>query len=181
MAMNQVSLRDGRGSREDRRWIESIYHDYLTDLAPSATGIFPALGEIGHRVPDQLMHWYSDRTAQVMTVVYGADRAGFAMVQQRLQAVASGGAAGTAPTVEYLMKEFFIARQWRRRGIGAQAVRLLLDRFTGRWLITEHTRNLTAVNFWRRVVSTYTAGQYQERIVNGEVHQRFESGSRRPR
>jgi predicted acetyltransferase len=174
--MSQVSLRDGRDSRDDRRWIESVYRDYLTDLAPSATGIFPALGEIGHRVPDQLMHWYSNRSAQVMTVIYGAERVGFAMVEQRLQAVASGGAAGTSRTVEYAMKEFFIARQWRRRGIGAQAVRLLLDRFTGRWLITEHMRNTTAV-----MVAAYTAGQYQERIVNGEVHQRFESGSRRAR
>jgi predicted acetyltransferase len=179
--MNQVSLRDGRHNRDDRRWIESVYQDYLADLAPTATGIFPALGEVGHRLPDQLMHWYSDRSAQVMTVIYGAERAGFAMVEQRLQAVASGGAAGTAPTVEYSMKEFFIARQWRRRGIGAQAVRLLLDRFTGRWLITEHMRNTTAVDFWRRVVSAYTGGRYQERIVNGEVHQRFESGSRRAR
>jgi predicted acetyltransferase len=95
--------------------------------------------------------------------------------------VASGGAAGTAPSVEYVMKEFFIARSWRRRGMGAQAVRLLLDRFTGRWLITEHLRNTAAVSFWRRVVSAYTGAQYQERIVNGEVHQRFESGSRRAR
>jgi predicted acetyltransferase len=180
-SMNQVSLRDGRHSRDDRRWIESVYRDYLADLAPTATGIFPALGEVGHRVPDQLMHWYSDRSAQVMTVLYGAERAGFAMVEQRLQAVAGGGAAGTSQTVEYSMKEFFIARQWRRRGIGAQAVRLLLDRFTGRWLITEHMRNTVAVNFWRRVVAAYTGGRYQERIVNGEVHQRFESGSRRAR
>jgi predicted acetyltransferase len=179
--MNQVSLRDSRDNRDDRRWIESVFHDYLADLAPAATGIFPALGEIGHRVPDQLLHWYSNRSAQVMTVIYGADRTGFALVEQRLQAVASGGAAGTAPIVEYSMKEFFIARHWRRRGIGAQAVRLLLDRFTGRWLITEHLGNTTAVNFWRRVVSAYTGGQYQERIVNGEVHQRFESGSRRAR
>jgi predicted acetyltransferase len=79
------------------------------------------------------------------------------------------------------MKEFFVSSRWRRRGIGAQAVRLLLDRFTGRWLITENPRNTTAVHFWRRVVSAYTGGQYQERIVNGEVHQRFESGSRRLR
>jgi predicted acetyltransferase len=179
--MNQVSLRDGRDSRDDRHWIESVYHDYLADLAPSATGVFPALGEIGHRVPDQLMHWYSNRSAQVMTVVYGLQRTGFAMVEQRLQAVSGGGAAGTTHNVEYAMKEFFIARQWRRRGIGAQAVRLLLDRFTGRWLITEYERNTTAVNFWRRVVAAYTDGQYQERVVNGEVQQRFESGSRRAR
>jgi len=169
--MNQVSLRDGRDNREDRRWIESVYRDYLADLAPSATGIFPALGEIGHRVPDQLMRWYSDPGAQVMTVVYGAERAGFAMLST----------TGDAANTQYVMKEFFIARNWRRRGIGAQAVRLLLDRFTGKWLITEHVRNTTAVNFWRRVVSSYTDGRYQERIVNGEVHQRFESGSRRAR
>jgi predicted acetyltransferase len=178
--MHQVSLRDGRDNRDDRRWIESVYHDYLSDLA-STTGTFPALGEIGHRVPDQLMQWYSNRSAHVVMVVYGFERAGFAMVEQRLQAVASGGAAGTSHSFEYLMKEFFIARPWRRRGVGSQAVRLLLDRFTGRWLITENLRNTAAVQFWRRTVSAYTGGQYQERLVNGEVHQRFESGSRRSR
>jgi len=47
-------------------------------------------------------------------------------------------------------------------------------------LITEHLRNDTAVRFWRHVVMAYTAGNYQERIVNGEVQQRFVSDSRRP-
>jgi predicted acetyltransferase len=189
--MNQVSVRDSRNTREDRRWIESVYRDYLNDLAPETTGIFPALGEIGHRVPDQLMRWYADPNAQVMTILYGDQRAGFAMVNQRLRqgaalgvAAGLGGAAANAPpspTPEYSMAEFFIARPWRRRGIGAQAVRLLLDRFTGQWVITEHLLNAAAVTFWRRVVAAYTGSRYQERIVNGEVHQRFESGSRRHR
>jgi predicted acetyltransferase len=186
--MNQVSVRDSRNTREDRRWIESVYRDYLNDLAPAATGIFPALGEIGHRVPDQLMRWYADPNAQVMTILYGDQRAGFAMVNQRLRqslgvgmAAAVGADAPPQPTPEYSMAEFFIARPWRRRGIGAQAVRLLLDRFTGQWLITEHLLNVAAVKFWRRVVAAYTGSKYQERIVNGEVHQRFESGSRRTR
>jgi len=188
--MNQVSVRDSRNTREDRRWIESVYRDYLNDLAPETTGMFPALGEIGHRVPDQLVRWYADPSAQIMTILYGDQRAGFAMVNQRLRHAAGAGIAtaglGAAsvdvpprPTPEYSMAEFFIARQWRRRGIGAQAVRLLLDRFTGQWLITEHLLNAAAVKFWRRVVAAYTGSRYQERIVNGEVHQRFESGSRR--
>jgi len=179
--MNQVSVRDSRAFPDDRRWIESIYRDYLTDLAPSATGIFPALGEIGHRVPDQLASCYADANSQLMTVLYGDERAGFAMVKQRLATLAAAGTAPSVETWEFSMGDFFIARQWRRRGIGAQAVRLILDRFTGRWLITEHMRNADAVKFWRRVVSAYTAGRYQERMVNGEVHQRFESGSRRAR
>lgn len=179
--MQQVSLRDSRGNRDDRRWIEGVYRDYLTDLAPSATGIFPALGEIGHREPDQLLRWFADRTAHAVTILYGAERVGFAMVNQRSRAADTAAAASERVAAEFSMAEFFIARPWRRRGIGAQAVRLILDRFTGAWLITEHTRNGTAVNFWRRVVSAYTGSKYQERIVNGEVHQRFESGSRRLR
>jgi predicted acetyltransferase len=186
--MNQVSVRDSRNTRDDRHWIESVYRDYLNDLAPAAAAIFPALGEIGHRVPDQLMRWYADPSAQVMTILYGDQRAGFAMVNQRLRqsvgvglAAAVGADAASIPTAEYSMAEFFIARPWRRRGIGAQAVRLLLDRFTGQWLITEHLINAAAVKFWRRVVAAYTGSKYQERIVNGEVHQRFESGSRRLR
>lgn len=172
--MHQVSLRDAR-TRNDQRWIEGVYRDYLTDLAPSATGIFPVLGEIGHREPDQLLRWFDDRSAQVLTILYSLDPVGFAMVRRRSPA-AAGGASAKA---EFSMAEFFIARQWRRRGIGSQAVRLLFDRFDGNWLITEHVRNTGAVKFWRGVVTAYTQGKYQERIVNGEVQQHFVSGAQR--
>ena len=170
--MLQVSLRDSRNARNDRRWIEGVYRDYLNDLAPSATGIFPALGEVGHREPDLLLRWFSDRTAQVLTILFNDEPVGFAMVRRR-SAPPTGEAAAPA---EFSMAEFFIARPWRRRGIGAQAVRLLFDRFDGQWLISEHVRNTVAVNFWRRVVAAYTGGKYQERIVDGDVQQHFASG-----
>ena len=73
------------------------------------------------------------------------------------------------------MAEFFITRATRRLGIGATAVRLIFSRFAGRWEITEYLRNATAVSFWRRVVASYTSGNYLERVVNGEVRQTFES------
>jgi predicted acetyltransferase len=180
----QVSLRDSRSTRNDRAWIEGVYRDYLNDLAPAATGIFPALGEVGHREPDLLERWFGDRSAQVLTILYSDAPVGFAMVRHaRPPAGAASGAvpagASAAGAAEFSMAEFFIARPWRRRGIGSEAVRLLFDRFAGRWLISEHVRNTAAVNFWRRVVSAYTRGQYQERIVDGEVHQRFMSGTQR--
>ncbi|HEY6451408.1 MAG TPA: GNAT family N-acetyltransferase [Steroidobacteraceae bacterium] len=173
--MHQVSLRDAR-TQDDRRWIEGVYRDYLNDLAPAATGLFPALGEIGHREPDQLLRWFADRSAQVLTILYGAQPVGFAMVRRRPPAPS---AAEASPAGEFSMAEFFIARPWRRRGIGAQAVRLLFDRFNGQWLITEHLRNTGAVKFWRGVVAAYTHGKYQERVLNGEVQQHFASGSQR--
>lgn len=179
--MRQVSVRDCRD--EDRRWIASVYRDYLNDLAASATGLFPALPEVGHREPDQLHNWFADANTQVLTVLYGDEPVGFAKIKLERAGLRSAAArSSTAPALqapEFSMAEFFIARPHRRRGFGAQAVRLILDRFTGRWLISELLRNEPAVHFWRRVVGAYTGGAYQEAIADGEVRQRFQSGARR--
>jgi predicted acetyltransferase len=165
-----VSVRDARSSDADRAWIESVYRDYLDDLAPLNTGIFPVLGEVGHREPDQLTRWFSDSSAYPLAIVKASKPVGFAMV-------ARGALVSGRPPVDYRMAEFFIARSQRRLGVGRTAVQLILNRFAGRWEITEYLRNPTAVSFWRRVVALYTQGNYQERIVNGEVRQVFQSGA----
>jgi predicted acetyltransferase len=172
MAGVTVSVRDARSAPGDRLWIQSVYRDYLDDLNPG-TGIFPALGEIGHREPDQIAHWFGDPNTFPLVIVKGGEPVGFARV---LRAVASAA----QPRVDYRMAEFFVLRTRRRLGIGQTAVQLILSRFAGRWEISEYLRNTTAVSFWRRVVAGYTRGSYQERIVNGEVHQVFDSARPRP-
>jgi predicted acetyltransferase len=168
-----ISVRDTRGSRGDRQWIESVYRDYLNDLAPLGTGVFPALPEFGHREPDQFASWFADSSAQLLTILKDEQPVGFAMVRS--------GRPPPDGTVEFSMAEFFIARPWRRRGVGQAAVRLILDRFSGRWHIKEYLRNPRAVEFWRCVVADYTAGNYQERGDSGEMHQYFDSSARRSR
>ncbi len=201
--MPQVRVRDSR--LDDHDWIQSVYRDYLMDLAPSATGLYPMLPEIGQRETEQIARLFSGRGA-VLMVCFAEERVGFAKISALgvrgpgseaaapatrttpasaaapvAAPLAAAPLAAAPPAAEFSMAEFFIARAWRRRGIGAQAVRLILDRFEGSWLITEHLRNEAAVRFWRRVVSAYTGGRYQERIVNGEVQQRFMSGRRHGR
>jgi predicted acetyltransferase len=157
-----VSVRDARSARSHRAWIQGVYREYLDDLAPG-TGRFPVLGEVGHREPDQLLRWFGDPNSFPLVILKSPDPVGFALV------VRGEG------TVDFRMSEFFITRAWRRLGIGATAVRLIFSRFAGRWEITEYLRNTSAVGFWRRVVASYTGGNYLERIVNGEVHQTFDS------
>jgi len=167
MAVVSVSVRDARSAPADRLWIQSVYRDYLDDLNPG-TGIFPALGEVGHREPDQIAHWFGDPNTFPLVIVKGSEPVGFARV---LRAVASAA----QPRIDYRMAEFFVLRTRRRLGIGRTAVQLILSRFAGRWEISEYLRNAEAVSFWRRVVASYTRGSYQERIVNGEVRQVFDS------
>jgi predicted acetyltransferase len=171
MTVVAVSVRDARGAPADRLWMQSVYRDYLDDLNPG-TGLFPRLGEVGHREPDLIAHWFGDANTYPLVIVRGAEQVGFARV---LNVVG----AKTQPRLDYRMAEFFIARARRRLGIGQTAVQLILSRFSGRWEITEYVRNAAAVSFWRRVVSAYTEGRYQERIANGEVHQVFVSGKPR--
>ena len=173
MAAVSVSVRDARSQPADRLWIQSVYRDYLDDLNPG-TGIFPALGEIGHREPDQIAHWFGDPNTFPLIIVKGSEPVGFARV---LRAVASAA----QPRIDYRMADFFVLRTRRRLGIGETAVKLILSRFAGRWEISEYLRNTAAVSFWRRVVASYTRGTFQERIVNGEVRQVFESGKSPPR
>jgi len=165
-----VSVRNATSSERDRSWIESVYRDYLDDLAPlNATGLFPALGEVGHREPDQIARWFGDRNAYPLIILQASEQVGFAMV-------ARGSAHPGQFGIDYRMAEFFVTRTRRRLGIGRSAVPLILNRFAGRWEISEFQRNASAVNFWRRVVAAYTRGKYQERIINGEVRQVFSSG-----
>jgi predicted acetyltransferase len=169
-----VSVREARSSASDRRWLENIYRDYLDDLAPLNTGIFPILGEVGHRGNDQISRWFADSSAYPLIIVKSAVAVGFAMVA-RVAALAG------RTDIDYRMAEFFIERSQRRRGIGQSAVHIIFNRFAGRWEINEYLRNPIAVNFWRRVVAAYTGGEYEERIVNGEVRQLFQSSLARSR
>jgi predicted acetyltransferase len=172
MSAASVSVRDARAAPADRLWIQSVYRDYLDDLN-LGTGLFPALGEVGHREPDQIAHWFGDPNTYPLVIVKGSEPVGFARVLRTM--------AGTAPArIDYRMAEFFVTRTRRRLGIGRTAVQLILSRFAGRWEITEYLRNTEAVSFWRRVVAAYTKGRYQERISNGEVHQVFDSAPPRP-
>lgn len=171
MTVGAVSVRDARAAPADRLWITSVYRDYLDDLNPG-TGVFPRLGEVGHREPDQIAHWFGDPHTYPLVIVRDSEPVGFA----RVLALVS---QAKPPRIEYRMPEFFIARARRRLGIGQTAVQLILSRFAGRWEITEYLRNAEAVSFWRRVVSAYTQGSYQERIANGEVRQVFVSGKQR--
>jgi predicted acetyltransferase len=170
-----VSVRDARGSARDREWIEGVYRDYLDDLSPLNTGVFSAtsLGEIGYSTSDQLARWFGDSSVTPLVIMRGVEPVGFAIVAQ-------GSGMSGRPGVDFRMAEFFVARSFRRRGIGRLAVELILNRFAGRWEITEYLRNPVAVSFWRRVVANYTQGKFQERVTNGEVRQVFESGLSRP-
>jgi len=174
-----VSIRDARGSKEDRRWIQESYKEYLDDLTRinQNTGMFPAfrlqgdaLFEFGDREPDMMARWFADDSSYPLVILRDQQPQGFALVSRPMMQRA---------TVDYRLAEFFIARQARRRGIGREAAELIFNRFDGRWEVVEFLRNQVAVAFWRNIVAQYTHGRFQESVRQGEVRHTFRTEQQR--
>jgi predicted acetyltransferase len=57
--------------------------------------------------------------------------------------------------VERNVAEFFIARKYRRGGVGTAAVHAIFDRYPGRWETAVARRNVGALAFWRSAITRH--------------------------
>ena len=60
------------------------------------------------------------------------------------------------------MAEFFVARKYRRDGVGYRAACKLIGERPGRWEIAVTRRNVGAQHFWRKVAADLAAGPVEE-------------------
>ena len=60
------------------------------------------------------------------------------------------------------MAEFFIMRKYRRAGVGRILACRVFDMFPGKWRVEQMPRNLPAQAFWRKVISEYTGGRFED-------------------
>ncbi|MGE5704730.1 MAG: GNAT family N-acetyltransferase [Clostridia bacterium] len=81
--------------------------------------------------------------------------AGFVVVQQANE-------TGEHPC--FLIKEFFVAKQFNGRGVGKKAAFLAFDLYKGNWIVTQIKPNLPAQAFWRKVIASYTNQNFTETI-----------------
>jgi predicted acetyltransferase len=167
-----VSIRDCRHSKKDRQWIQDVYGEYLDSLSDLNTGLFSVLGSDNPHGQEIFANWFANDQSHPLVILKGSEPVGFALVTRpRIKA------AGERP-VDYHLSEFFIRKPNRRAGIGREAATLIFDRFAGEWEVVEYQRNPGSIAFWRRVLTTYGDGQFNERSRHGEVRQRFTSGTR---
>lgn len=100
--------------------------------------------------------WTVDRTPYLIRV--DGHLAGFAIV-------ARGSRLTDDPTVSDLA-EFFVVRRHRRHGIGTRAAASLFDRRPGIWEVRQMAGHRAARTFWRTAIGAYTAGKFEEIVVN---------------
>ena len=63
------------------------------------------------------------------------------------------------------MKDFFVLRRFRHRGVANAFATHLWNEFPGEWLIRVLVANQPALPFWRRAVRGYMQGKFEENRV----------------
>ncbi|MCK5842754.1 MAG: GNAT family N-acetyltransferase, partial [Candidatus Sabulitectum sp.] len=51
---------------------------------------------------------------------------------------------------------------YRRIGVGEAAARKVFDLYPGKWEIVQHPENKPSMDFWEKIVSEITRGQYRK-------------------
>ena len=73
----------------------------------------------------------------------------------------------------------FVLRRFRGQGIGRTAAHQLFAQYHGRWEVYQVQENLDAIHFWRQVISDFTKGKFDERmlVIDGRkcIQQQFQS------
>jgi predicted acetyltransferase len=140
----------------DRPVVERLWQLYLHDMSevrgtlPNAEGMFKA---------GRLSTYLDDPDACGYLISYGDAPAGFVFVR---------GLTGGTKAVG----DFFVVRAARRKRVGYDLARELLERHPGRWEIGFQAENVGAPEFWRRVASDAVGDGWREELrpVPGKPH-----------
>lgn len=128
--------------------IQNLARFYVYDMTEYMGWACPENGLFGCR-DDK---FWSDEQNHFFIVRVDGELAGFAVIE------------GLEPgkDEDYDVAEFFVLRKFRRKGVGKHVAHTLFDKFRGRWTVRQLVGNLPAPEFWRKVVSEYTSGNYEE-------------------
>lgn len=153
---------------DDRARIEALLELYVYDFSEI---LALDVADDGRFRPPSLDAYFADPRCHAFLFRVDGKLAGFALVQQRSRLSGDESVCDVA--------QFFVLRKYRRHGVGERAAGWLFDRFRGPWEVRQELKNVAATTFWRRVVARYTAGAFDEVILDddrwrGPV-QRFDS------
>ena len=133
---------------EERDVLANLMQLYIHDFSEHWTGT--SKGDLGNdgRFPEypNLDSYWRDPDRIALLVRVNGRLAGFAL----LNAVSHSGRPA-----DRNMAEFFIARKYRRSGIGTAAAQTIFTRFPGQWEAAVARQNTGALTFWRNAIAKH--------------------------
>jgi predicted acetyltransferase len=144
----------------DAPTLANLLELYAHDLSSTFALELGVDGRFGY--PKLPLYWSEPERRFPFLIHCGSRIAGFALVTR--------GSPASEDPEDLDVAEFFIARRYRRSGVGRRAAFLLWDRFAGRWIVRVSEGNHGGCDFWDEVITEYTKCVYTKTVRSGSPH-----------
>lgn len=149
-------------SRIEKTALENLLQLYMYDFTEYTDSDVNLVGRYTI-MPDFDLYWAEADTNYPFLIFVDDHIAGFAFVKN----------INTDERSYHYLAHFFILKKFRKKGIGKQAAKIIINSYAGEWELYQLERNIPAQTFWRRIITELTDGRYDERHENGRVYQTF--------
>lgn len=140
---------------ERRQTVDNLFQLYVHDFTDFWTTRQVELGEDGRFPPYPFLDAYwEDPERAAFLIRAGGALAGFVLLNRH---------SHSGKPADWNVAEFFVARHYRRGGVGRQAALAAITARPGQWEIAVARRNAPAQTFWRGVVDVAAEGRVEER------------------
>ena len=133
---------------EDFPALQQMLELYQYDLSD----IWPQDAETDAKYGYNLERYQHDERFHAHVALDGSQYAGFALVSPGVVTRKEG----------MWMEQFFVLKRYRRTGIGRALALHSLESHPGPWEVGQMPSNVVAQDFWRKVISERTRGEYVE-------------------
>ncbi len=139
-----------RPSRPERELIRRMMELYLHDFSEFEGSDLNEHGVFGY---GDLDYFWFEATHAAYIVRVDQQLGGFVLIDNEV----------VIEDNERSLTEFFVLRKYRRKGVGRAVAQRVFDELPGKWEVRVIAANTPAQGFWRRVISDYTGGRFDER------------------
>ena len=151
MKANRPAIDIRRVDRSQDPVLRNLFEHYLHDMAEWFQFDYGPEGSYSYATEA-----YWDHGVEAYFAYAGEIPIGFGLV--------GSAAAFTGDADAKDLDEFFVARRYRRNGLGRELAHHLWNAYPGRWLVRVFQGNLPALPFWRGAIAGYTNGEYREEV-----------------
>ncbi|HAT9060362.1 TPA: GNAT family N-acetyltransferase [Legionella pneumophila subsp. pneumophila] len=176
----QSALKIETATLDDYPTIQNMARFYVYELSRDCGFISDdwALPSDGLYESFDFKNYFEAPTRKAFLIKVGNELAGFALLNQE----------GIYPDTSWNMGEFFIVAKFQGKGLGFLVSSELWKMHPGLWEVSVIPENKRGLSFWRKAISSVTAGNYQEEIktINYDTQQpkrvvfRFDSNIQNP-
>jgi predicted acetyltransferase len=144
-----------RATQADQSAIQNMARFYVYDMSRYCGE------ESGWEIPEDglyecfdLSQYFQEKNRFPFLIRFEQELAGFVLVNK----------IGTSTDVDWNIGEFFVLAKFQGKGIGKTIAFEIFDLFRGTWEVAQMPKNSPAIQFWKKVVAEYSAGQFTESL-----------------